>query len=165
MKGDFNYSNPRVIHWGAGSVAHLESELSRLSAARVALVTTRSLLSSLDRLGVTPVATVVIAQHAPMSQIDAGVDEASSARADAIVSFGGGSAVDAAKIISLRLAGGGGRAPPPPPHPHDALGRRAGRRRRVHERGRRQGRHARPSVGRRDGDLRRRAHPRHADGA
>ena len=112
MKGDFNYSNPRVIHWGAGSVAHLESELSRLSAARVALVTTRSLLSSLDRLGVTPVATVVISQHAPMSEIDAGIEEASSARADAIVSFGGGSAVDAAKIISLRLADGGGRALP-----------------------------------------------------
>src|SRR3979490_839002 len=113
MKGDFNYSNPRVIHWGAGSVAHLESELSRLSAARVALVTTRSLLSSLDRLWVTPVGTVVISQHAPMSEIDAGVDEASRARADAIVSFGGGSAVDAAKIISLRLADGGGRALPP----------------------------------------------------
>src|SRR4030081_2264130 len=112
MKGDFNYSNPRVIHWGAGSVAHLESELSRLSAARVALVTTRSLLSSLDRLGVTPVATVVISQHAPMSEIDAGIEEASRARADAIVSFGGGSAVDAAKIISLRLADGGGRALP-----------------------------------------------------
>jgi alcohol dehydrogenase class IV len=112
MKGDFNYSNPRVIHWGAGSVAHLESELSRLSAERVALVTTRSLLSSLDRLGVTPVATAVISQHAPMSEIDAGIEETSSARADAIVSFGGGSAVDAAKIISLRLADGGGRALP-----------------------------------------------------
>jgi alcohol dehydrogenase class IV len=112
VNGAFNYSNPRVIHWGAGSVAHMESELARLSLERIALVTTRSLLPSVDRLSVTPVATVLIAQHAPMSQIDAGVEEASSARADGIVSFGGGSAIDAAKIISVRLANGGGRALP-----------------------------------------------------
>jgi maleylacetate reductase len=112
MKGVFNYSNPRVIHWGAGSVAHLEPELKRLSIERVALVTTRSLLSSVDRLSVSPVATVVIVQHAPISQIDAGGEEASSAQADGIVSFGGGSVIDAAKIISVRLANAGGRALP-----------------------------------------------------
>ncbi|HMJ39291.1 MAG TPA: iron-containing alcohol dehydrogenase [Verrucomicrobiae bacterium] len=111
MRSVFNYSNPRVIRWGAGSVSHLSSELMRLSTERTVLVTTRSLLSSVDRLSVRPVATVVIAQHAPMSQIDGGVDEASSARADGIVSFGGGSAIDAAKIISVRL-GDGGRALP-----------------------------------------------------
>ena len=107
MSGDFTYSNPRVIHWGAGSVSHLDSELKRLSTERIALVTTRSLLSSADRLPVKPVTTVVIAQHAPMSQIDAGVADVASARADGIVSFGGGSAIDAAKIISIRLANGG----------------------------------------------------------
>jgi maleylacetate reductase len=111
VSGLFNYSNPRVIHWGAGSVAHLESELTRLSAERIALVTTRSLLSSLNSLPTRPAATIVIAQHAPMSQIDAGVEEASGARADAIVSFGGGSAIDAAKIISVRLADGGRAIP------------------------------------------------------
>jgi alcohol dehydrogenase class IV len=111
VRSVFNYSNPRVIRWGAGSVSHLSSELTRLSTERTVLVTTRSLLSSVDRLSVRPVATVVIAQHAPMSQIDGGVDEASSARADGIVSFGGGSAIDAAKIISVRL-GDGGRALP-----------------------------------------------------
>jgi maleylacetate reductase len=111
VRSVFNYSNPRVIRWGAGSVSHLTSELTRLSTERTVLVTTRSLLSSVDRLSVRPVATVVIAQHAPMSQIDGGVDEASSARADGIVSFGGGSAIDAAKIISVRL-GDGGRALP-----------------------------------------------------
>jgi alcohol dehydrogenase class IV len=111
MKGDFNYANPRVIHWGAGSTTQLEPELKRLSMERIALVTTRSLLSSLDRLSLRPAATIVIAQHAPMSQIDAGVEEASSARADGIVSFGGGSAIDAAKIISVRLANGGPALP------------------------------------------------------
>jgi maleylacetate reductase len=112
VNGVFSYSNPRVIHWGAGSVAHLESELARLSISRVALITTRSLLTSLDSIPVKPVTTIAITQHAPMSQIDAGVEDAASARADGIMSFGGGSAVDAAKIMSVRLADGGGRQVP-----------------------------------------------------
>src|SRR2546428_403557 len=106
----FTYANPRVIHWGRGSVAHLEPELARLKADSVALVTTRSVLPAVEALPIKAMATVVIAQHAPMSQIDAAVDECAGARG--IVSFGGGSAIDAAKIISVRLADGGS----PPPH-------------------------------------------------
>src|SRR5580765_7502886 len=110
LSGSFTYANPRVIHWGPGSVAQLEAELARLNATRVALVTTRSLLGHVDVLPVKPVTTIVIGQHAPMSQIDAGVEQASSA--DAIVSFGGGSAIDAAKIMSVRLAEDDGLAVP-----------------------------------------------------
>jgi len=108
----FTYANPRVIHWGAGSVAQLGAELQKLGATRVGVVTTRSLVESLDRLGVQPATTVVIGQHAPVAQIDAGVDAAQNAGVDALVSFGGGSAIDAAKIISVRLADTGGRAVP-----------------------------------------------------
>jgi alcohol dehydrogenase class IV len=67
-------------------------------------------------LSVRPAATVVIGQHAPMSQIRAGVDEARAAGVDGIVSFGGGSAIDAAKVISVQLADGAGR-----PIPHIAI--------------------------------------------
>ncbi len=91
-------------------MAQLEPELARLKADRVALVTTRSLLPAVEALPIKAMATVVIAQHAPMSQIDAGVEECAGARG--IVSYGGGSAIDAAKIISVRLADGGS----PPPH-------------------------------------------------
>ncbi len=110
MSASFTYANPHVIHWGRGSVKQLSSELSRLGRDRVALVTTRSLLDSAAALGIKPTATIVIGQHAPSSQIDAGVEEAGGA--DGIVSFGGGSAVDAAKIISVRLADGDGPALP-----------------------------------------------------
>ena len=34
--GIFTYSNPRVIHWGRGSVAQLKAELQRLEILRVA---------------------------------------------------------------------------------------------------------------------------------
>ena len=110
--GVFTYSNPRVIHWGPGSLAQLGAELQRREAGRVALVTTRSLLASVDRLGVEPTVTVVIGQHAPMTQIRTGAEKAKAAVVNGIVSFGGGSAIDAAKIISVRLADGAGRALP-----------------------------------------------------
>src|SRR5216683_6568904 len=108
----FTYSNPSVIYWGAGSVAQLPAELERLEAPRVAVVTTRSLLSSLDRLPMSAVATVTVGQHAPMTQVRAGAEDIGLAGARAIVSFGGGSSIDAAKIISVGLADGAGKALP-----------------------------------------------------
>jgi maleylacetate reductase len=110
--GQFTYSNPRAIHWGPGSVAQLGAELERLEAPRVGLVTTRSLLDSVDSLGFKPAATVVIGQHAPMTQIREGAEDMGLAGVRALVSYGGGSAIDAAKIISVRLAGEEGRALP-----------------------------------------------------
>ena len=95
----FAYSNPRVIQWGAGSIARLRE----LDEKSIAVVTTRSLRQSLDRLPIQPGCVVVIGQHAPMSEIEEGVRVAQGA--DAIVSFGGGSPIDAAKIIALRLGG------------------------------------------------------------
>lgn len=112
MTSSFRYANPSVIYWGAGSVAQLSGELERLEAPRVAIVTTRSLLPSLDRLAISAEATVTVGQHAPMTQVRAGAEDIGLAGARAIVSFGGGSAIDAAKIISVRLADGDGRALP-----------------------------------------------------
>jgi alcohol dehydrogenase class IV len=112
LNGVFTYSNPRVIHWGPGSVAQVGADVQRLEASRVALVTTRSLLSFAERVPVAPVVTVVIGQHAPMSQIRDGVEDAKTANVDCIVSFGGGSAIDAAKIIAVRLGDGDGKALP-----------------------------------------------------
>ncbi len=106
LSGSFAYANPRAIDWGPGSVAHL----AELKASRVAVVTTRSLRDRLSHLGIEPATVVLVGQHAPQAQIDAGVEAARGA--DAIVSFGGGSAIDAAKIISVRLAGEDGRALP-----------------------------------------------------
>src|SRR5207302_489986 len=67
--GAFTWSSARVIHWGAGSVAQLGAELRRLEATRIGVVTSRSLVESLDRLGVRPAATVVIGQDAPTAQV------------------------------------------------------------------------------------------------
>jgi alcohol dehydrogenase class IV len=49
-------------------------------------------------------ATEVISQHAPMTEVDAAVEHATEAGVDGLVSFGGGSAIDAAKMIAVKLA-------------------------------------------------------------
>lgn len=88
------------------------ADVQRLEASRVSLVTTRSLLSSSERIPAAPVLTIGIGQHAPMAQIRDAVEDAKAANVDCIVSFGGGSAIDAAKIIAVRLADGDGKALP-----------------------------------------------------
>jgi len=112
MPGDFNYSNPRAIHWGPGALAQLAPELKRLQANRVALFTTRSLLAEGKLIeGVRGAmgdaeapTTVVISQHAPHAEIESAVEQATEAGVDGVVSFGGGSAIDAGKIVAVKLA-------------------------------------------------------------
>jgi maleylacetate reductase len=124
VSGTFAYSNPRVIHWGRGSVERLGPELARIDAHRILLMTTRSLLdearlvevvrSSMGEADVT--ATVTVTQHAPMAQVDAAMRRASEAGVDGVVSFGGGSAIDAAKMLAVRLADLEGHADHALPH-------------------------------------------------
>jgi maleylacetate reductase len=112
MPGVFSYSNPRVIHWGPGSLAQLAPELKRLQANRVALVTNRSLLAEgtlvarvRGALGEAEApATEVISQHAPMTEIEAAIEHTTEVGVDGLVSFGGGSAIDAAKMLAVKLA-------------------------------------------------------------
>jgi alcohol dehydrogenase class IV len=111
--GTFVYANPRTIHWGAGTLqAHLDRELARRTAARVFVVTTRSVASSAalggrlrqflgERLagefdGIT--------QHAPATSVAAAIDAAKDAQPDVLVSFGGGSPIDTAKSVAFALA-------------------------------------------------------------
>ena len=99
----FRYANPPVIHWGAGYVQTLAGELERLGAKHIALITTRSLLGT--ALPLEPHLTAPIAQHAPIGQVEGAIKDAREAGVDGVVSFGGGSPIDAAKIVALRLGG------------------------------------------------------------
>ena len=105
---EFQYANPPVIHWGAGSLEHLGAELKRLHTKGPVIVTTRSLVEKVLRLPLRPAAnspvTVVISQHAPLHEIESAIHDAEEADADGVVSFGGGSPIDGAKILALRIA-------------------------------------------------------------
>ena len=121
--GTFTYQNPRVIHWGSGSVSALAQELGRLHTQRIALVTTASLVAE-EHSGVVKRAlgdaqiaeTVVVSQHTPIAQVNAAIEQAAATHVDGIVSFGGGSSIDAAKMIAVKLADRDGRASRGLPH-------------------------------------------------
>jgi alcohol dehydrogenase class IV len=124
VSGVFTYSNPPVIHWGPGSVSALAAELARLEATRIALVSTRSLIVEKRLVDVVTLAlgdarvaaTVVVSQHAPMGEVDGAFERAAEAGANGVVSFGGGSSIDAAKMIAVRLADRSGKAARGLPH-------------------------------------------------
>ena len=113
--GSFAYANPRTIHWGPGSVAeHLEQQLEEVQAQRVFVITTRSVASNpalggklAEVLGERAVGQfAAIAQHAPASSVAAATRAAAEARPDVLISFGGGSPIDAAKAVAFALATG-----------------------------------------------------------
>jgi len=102
----------------------LGRELASFEARRIALITTRSLvaeerlISVVQRaLGDAQVAmTAVIGQHAPIAQVDAAIRQAVDESVDGVVSFGGGSPIDAAKMLAVKVADPGGKAARSLPH-------------------------------------------------
>jgi maleylacetate reductase len=61
-------------------------------------------------------ATVIVSQHAPMAQVESCIRTADDAQADGVVSFGGGSPIDAAKMLAVKLADRNGHATRGLPH-------------------------------------------------
>jgi alcohol dehydrogenase class IV len=113
--GTFNYANPRTIHWGPGSLPQrLRAELERHGVERAFVISTRSVVSNeallgtlRDALGARCLGVFgAIGQHAPASSVAAAVEAAREVRPDAVVSFGGGSPIDAAKSVAFALATG-----------------------------------------------------------
>jgi alcohol dehydrogenase class IV len=113
--GSFTYANPATIHWGGGSLgARMEAELRRFDARRVFVITTRSvggnreLFGRLERvLGERCVGSFPgIGQHAPAAAVAAAVQAVRDARPDLLISFGGGSPIDATKSIAFAVATG-----------------------------------------------------------
>jgi maleylacetate reductase len=115
QSGTFTYANPRTVYWGAGCLAaHLDAELDRLGARRAFVVTTRSVAA---HPGLAPALRALlgerwvgqfaaISQHAPAAAVAEAVSAARAANPDVLISFGGGSPIDAAKSVAFSLATG-----------------------------------------------------------
>jgi alcohol dehydrogenase class IV len=113
--GSFAYANPGRIYWGAGTLAErLEHELRERQAQRVFVITTSSVAGNpalggklqtlLGERGVGHFAA--ISQHAPAAAVAAATRAAADVRPDLLLSFGGGSPIDAAKAVAFALATG-----------------------------------------------------------
>lgn len=107
----------RRVVWGTGSLARLPDLLDELGASRALVLTSRSLAKD-----VSLVAQVVrhcgpryagrfeqLPAHVPLDAVVAATAAARAQRADALVAFGGGSVIDAAKAVAARLADEDGR--------------------------------------------------------
>jgi alcohol dehydrogenase class IV len=111
--GSFAYANPRTIHWGPGTLAErLEQELRDRSLRSAFVMTTRSVAANpalggrLRHLLGERIAGdfACISQHAPASAVAAATHAAAAAQPDVLISFGGGSPIDAAKAVAFALA-------------------------------------------------------------
>src|SRR5579864_4257700 len=111
--GSFTYANPGTVYWGAGCLEkRLLGELDRRKLSRAFVVTTRSVAANPCLLGA--LRTILgdrlvgdfagISQHAPAAAVAAAVESARAADPDVLISFGGGSPIDAAKAVAFALA-------------------------------------------------------------
>src|SRR5438477_3493970 len=113
--GSFGYANPRTIHWGAGSLTqHLDREIVDRGLRRAFVVSTKSVSNTPNLagrlrqiLGERYVGDFgAIGQHAPASAVAAAAEAAAQAEPDVLISFGGGSPIDATKAVAFALAMG-----------------------------------------------------------
>jgi maleylacetate reductase len=113
MSGLFIYANPPVIRWGAGSLRELGAELDRCGGGtRPFVVTTRSVAGNAVLWGALEASLAgrsisgraLVSQHAPTREVDSAAEMARGVHADCLLSFGGGSAIDTAKLVALKLS-------------------------------------------------------------
>src|SRR5690242_3177553 len=111
--GSFTYANPRTIHWGAGTVEQrLIGELEQRQLKRAFVITTRSVAANAslgarlrEVLGDRYIGEFAgIGQHAPAAAVAAAAAAARQLEPDVLISFGGGSPIDAAKSVNFAVA-------------------------------------------------------------
>ena len=126
--GEFKYIGPEQVIYGPGKTDSLGAELERRGCKRAVLVTGNTLAKSplLTRvtgaLGARCAAVFTgVRQHVPLSVVRELKAAIVQANADCLVSFGGGSPIDAAKVAAYMVLTGGelnhgfreAAAPPP----------------------------------------------------
>ncbi len=111
MIREYTFPMLEKVIFGIGALEKVTEELDRFGKKRALILTGHSLSTKTDlvkklesRLGERWAGTNSgIRQHVPSQTVAAAVDQARAVRADAIIAFGGGSPIDAAKIVALEL--------------------------------------------------------------
>ncbi|AKJ05989.1 alcohol dehydrogenase class IV [Archangium gephyra] len=108
----FEFATATRIVFGAGRLAELPEAVKALGGHKVLLVTGRDptragpLREGLGRLGLSS-ETFTVEGEPTVERVREGTAAALAARCDAVVAFGGGSALDAGKAIAALAANGG----------------------------------------------------------
>ena len=111
MDGSLDFLPTRQVRYGPGSIGGLPAVLDGLGASRVLICTTRSLVANGDLLARVRDAcgprlcgqVSDLPAHVPVAAVEDAGRRARTAGADTLVSFGGGSVIDASKAIAARL--------------------------------------------------------------
>ena len=113
MIREYKFPLLEKVIFGAGAVAQVPKEIDRLGKERAFILTGKTLATKTDL--VRKLETLLedrwvgtysgCQQHVPSQTVDEAVARAWEARADLLISFGGGSPIDAAKIAALQLLG------------------------------------------------------------
>src|SRR5262245_1986285 len=113
MMREYRFPQLEKVIYGAGSLAQVPKELERLGKERAFIVTGKSMATKTNL--VRKLETMLedkwvgtysgCQQHVPSGNIKEASARAREAQADLIISFGGGSPIDAAKIVALELLG------------------------------------------------------------
>jgi maleylacetate reductase len=112
LSGNFQFLPVDSVLYGPGRVAALPDEVERLGARRAFIITGRTLATKTDLvrrveelLGNRHAGTFAeTRQHVPSRGVIAAAVQARAAEADLLISFGGSSPVDCAKLVALALA-------------------------------------------------------------
>ncbi|MGD0074827.1 MAG: iron-containing alcohol dehydrogenase [Candidatus Binataceae bacterium] len=114
LTGKFDNPVMRRVRYGPGAIEHLAADIKELGGTRVMIVASSHLAGETDfvkraqaLLGSAHVGTYTgIVQHGPRQGVLEGAEMARRLKADFIVSFGGGSPIDAVKMITMCLSEG-----------------------------------------------------------
>ena len=93
---------PAIVRFGAGQVETLAAWLEATGARRPFVVADKINAARLDILGLTDAALFGEVKPEPdLPNLEAAVAAAKAAGADAVIGFGGGSAMDLAKLVAV----------------------------------------------------------------
>jgi alcohol dehydrogenase class IV len=110
--GEYSYLPIDRVHFGPGSITQLANELDKVKSQRPFIITGQTIASETKLVGIVEkssgrkIAGVYsrIRQHAPISDIKQAVIAARKAKADSLISLGGGSPIDATKVVAKDLS-------------------------------------------------------------
>jgi alcohol dehydrogenase class IV len=104
LRDPIEMQRPPVVRFGAGQVETLRAWLDATGARRPFVVADKVNAARLDILGLSG-ATLFgnVVPEPDLPNLEAAIDAAKAAEADAVIGFGGGSAMDLAKLVAVLL--------------------------------------------------------------